>query len=206
MLGATPLLLARSAKGDGHPVLVMPGLTAGDSSTTPLRMFLRRIGYDAHGWGMGTNRGVSQQRVRELRAKVDELAERHDRPVSLVGWSLGGVYAHRLAELTPSSVRSVITLGSPLGGGRRIEPRIPVTSVYSRSDPIVPWQISLVRAGANRENVEVRGSHVGLGHNPAVVVLIADRLAQPVGAWRPYQVPAWARRWTERSERAQRGA
>jgi pimeloyl-ACP methyl ester carboxylesterase len=113
--------------------------------------------------------------------------------VSLVGWSLGGVHALELARRRPDAVRSVITLGSPLSG-RRFPPAIPTTSVYSRSDAIVPWRMSLLPARERSENVEVRGSHLGLGHNPMVAVVVADRLAQRVGSWKPFRVPKWARR------------
>jgi pimeloyl-ACP methyl ester carboxylesterase len=115
--------------------------------------------------------------------------------VSLVGWSLGGVHAVELARRRPDAVRSIITLGSPLGS-RHVPPAaIPTTSIFSRSDAIVPWRMSILPQGARREAVEVRGSHLGLGHNPAVAVVVADRLAQRAGAWRPFTPPRWGRRW-----------
>lgn len=191
-LAAGPLL-ALSRRGDGHTVLVLPGLGASDASTAPLRWFIGRLGYRSYGWGLGTNRGFG----RDVSEGLDQLlAAIHERgPVSLVGWSLGGVHAIELARRRPDAVRSVVTLGSPLLGRRHPAPGIPTTSVYSRSDAIVAWRTSLLPRGALRENVEVRGSHLGLGHNPAVAVVVADRLAQKPEAWQPFQPPRWARPW-----------
>ena len=186
-------LLAVSRRGDGHVVLVLPGLGGNDASTAPLRWFIGRLGYTSYGWGLGTNRGFG----RDVAEGLDELlaANRKHGPVSLVGWSLGGVHAIELARRRPDAVRSVVTLGSPLLGRRHPPPDIPTTSVYSRSDAIVSWRASLLPRGALRENVEVRGSHLGLGHNPAVAVVVADRLAQKPETWQPFQPPRWTRTW-----------
>ncbi len=200
-VGTTPL--ARLAPGgDGHPVLVLPGLLADDLSTRPLRWFLRQRGYSVHGWQLGTNRGPSAATTEGLARRLADLADRHGRAVSIVGWSMGGVFARQLASRTPSSVRSTVTLGSPIsgyGGPRQLA--MPATSVYSRTDGVVPFRDSIVEMGALQENVEVFGSHLGLGHNPAVLYLVADRLAQPVGAWAPFTAPR-ALRHLYRSPRA----
>ena len=188
-------LIARAPRGDGHPVLVLPGLGAGDTSTRPLRWFLDRLGYRTAGWGLGTSTGLSQRVSDSLDEVLRGLAEQHEQRVSVVGWSLGGVYAGVLAARAPHRVRSVITLGSPLAGRRRVPAGVPTTSVYSRSDSIVPWRASVLPPGPLRENVEVRGSHLGLGHNPAVLVVVADRLAQPERAWQPFVAPRWSQRW-----------
>ena len=186
-------LLAVSRRGDGHPVLVLPGLGGNDASTAPLRWFIGGLGYRSYGWGLGTTRGYG----RHVDDGLDELlAANHEHgPVSLVGWSLGGVHAIELARRRPDAVRSIITLGSPIRGRRHPPPDIPTTSVYSRSDAIVAWRGSLLPRGALRENVEVRGSHLGLGHNPAVAVVVADRLAQRPETWQPFQPPRWTRHW-----------
>jgi pimeloyl-ACP methyl ester carboxylesterase len=188
-------LIASSPRGDGHPVLVLPGLGGGDTSTMPMRWFLDRLGYRTSGWGMGRNTGLSRRGSAELRDRIIALTDEHGRRVSLVGWSLGGVYATALARSAPHLVRGVITLGSPLSGRPPTPADIPTTSVYSRSDSIVPWRSSIISTGALRENVEVRGSHLGLGHNPPVLVVVADRLAQREGSWRPFVAQAWSRRW-----------
>jgi pimeloyl-ACP methyl ester carboxylesterase len=186
-------LLGLSPRGDGHAVLVLPGLGGGDASTAPLRWFLDRLGYRTYGWGLGRNRGFGRQ----VTDGLDELlAAKHETgKVSLVGWSLGGVHAIELARRRPDAVRSIITLGSPLVGRRQPPPELPTTSVYSRTDAIVTWRASLLPARALHENVEVRGSHLGLGHNPAVAVVVADRLAQQREDWQPFKPPRWARRW-----------
>ena len=162
-------------------------------STAPLRWFLGQLGYRSFGWGLGENRGFG----RHVTDGLDELmAAKRDRgPVSVIGWSLGGLHAVDLTRRRPDAVRSLITLGSPLAGHRPPPATIPTTSIYSRSDAIVPWRSSVLAAAGRHENVEVRGSHLGLGHNPAVIVAVADRLAQRAVDWRPFSVPSWAGRW-----------
>ncbi len=189
-------------RGDGHPVLVLPGLAATDGSTIPLRGVLRALGYDAHGWSLGRNTGPDEETVRGMVERVEELwGASGRRPVSLIGWSLGGVYARGLARRHPDRVRQVITLGSPF---RPIEaergddtPPVPTTAVFSRTDAVVPWLAAIEQPGPARESVEVRGSHLGLGHNPAVVVVVADRLAQAPGAdaWQPFRPPRVLQHW-----------
>jgi pimeloyl-ACP methyl ester carboxylesterase len=190
MVAAGPLLV-RLPRGDGHAVLVLPGLGGSDTSTAPLRWILAQLGYRSYGWGLGRNTGFG----RHVDDGLDELlaARREAGPVSLIGWSLGGLHAVDLARRRPDAVRSIITLGSPLAAHVPPPTAIPTTSVYSRTDAIVPWRTSLLAPRARSENVEVTGSHLGLGHNPAAVVVVADRLAQPTGNWRPYTAPRWAR-------------
>ena len=186
-------LAVSAPRGDGHPVLVLPGLGGGDGSTLPIRWFLDRLGYETHGWGLGTNTGPSRRLSADLVELVATLAEK--RRVSIVGWSLGGVYASGLAAYAPRRVRQIITLGSPLRAATTVPSHIPATSIYSRSDAIVPWQASQLPAGPRRENIEVRGSHLGLGHNPSVLVIVADRLALADNGWAPFRPPRWARPW-----------
>src|SRR6202789_698315 len=106
-------LLMRAPRVDGHPVLTLPGFLASDLSMAPMRRYLKELGYDAYAWQMGRNTGG----VTPMRPAVGEgLAEIHSatgRKVSLVGWSLGGVYARDLALQSPDMVRCVVTLGSP---------------------------------------------------------------------------------------------
>jgi pimeloyl-ACP methyl ester carboxylesterase len=195
-------LLAALPRGDRHAVLVLPGLGGGDGSTAPLRWFLAQLGYRSYGWGLGQNVGFG----RHVTDGLDELlaAKREAGPVSLVGWSLGGIHAVELARRRPDAVRSLITLGSPLAGQPQPPASIPFTSVYSRTDAIVPWSSSLLPTGPRRENIEVIGSHLGLGHNPAVVLVVADRLAQGSANWRPFVAPRWAQRWLVTDGRARR--
>ena len=197
MMGVSSLIAAAPA-GDGHHVLVLPGFGGGDASTRPLRHALDRLGYAAHGWGQGINRGLDRDTLHSLHRSVAELVEASGRRVSLIGWSLGGLYAVALARSAPRGVRTVITLGSP-HAGRPAPAVVPMTSIYSRSDQIVPWQTSLIAPTKQAENVEVPGSHLGLGHNPAAFAVIADRLHRPADQWQPFEPPTWAQRWLTKS-------
>jgi pimeloyl-ACP methyl ester carboxylesterase len=219
---AAGLPLLRSApRGDPHPVLVLPGLLASDLSTRALRAWVRRLGHPVVGWALGRNRGPTREVVTELPALVDRLAREHGSPVSIVGWSLGGIFARRLALRAPRQVRQVISLGSPFAmagqptvdgsPGARVYQRysrlhavggtrpsraalarplpVPSTAVYSRWDGVVDWRACRQEAGPTSENVAVRSSHLGMGHDPAVLWIVADRLAQPRGGWRPFERP-----------------
>lgn len=187
-----PLLLS-APRGDGHPVLVLPGFLADDTSTGVIRSYLRDRGYEAHGWGLGRNRGTNEDYDRSVMKRAIELHEKTGRKLSLVGWSLGGVHALRLARANPDIIRQVISMGSPLYGlvsprsPNRSGDRIPLTSIYSRTDGVVPWRASRETEDVFTENLEVRGSHIGLGFNPAVFYAVADRLAQQEGQWRPFE-------------------
>lgn len=198
LLAAWSPLLARSPRGDGHTVLVMPGLGASDLSTRPLRRFLRGLGYDVHGWGLGRNEGPTTRMLDGVGARFLDLHGRRGEGVSIVGWSMGGVFARRLARLNPDSVRQVITLGSPfrmLSDTTSASLSMPSTSVYSRSDGIAPWRSCFDGSGERHESIEVVASHCGLGHHPAVLHVVADRLAQRVDAWRPFEARGLWRAW-----------
>ena len=189
--------LRRLPVGDGHPVLVLPGFSAGDRSTSALRSLLKDLGYRTYSWGLGPNMGPST-RVREGLARRLDHAFRRREPVSIIGWSLGGIYARELARTRPDQVRQVITLGSPIqmaeaDSSPRQPLTVPATSIYSRTDGVVSWQASLIRRTDIGENVRVVGSHCGLGHNPAAIAVIADRLAQPSGTWSHFSAPWYLR-------------
>lgn len=198
LLAATAPLLARSPRGDGHTVLVMPGLGATDVSTRPLRRFLRTLGYDVHGWGLGRNAGPSTRMLDGVARRFTDLHGRDGKPVSIVGWSMGGIFGRRVARLNPESVRQVITLGSPfrmMSGTTSASLGVPSTAVFSKTDGIAPWQSCQDGRGARCESIEVVGSHCGLGHHPAVLHVVADRLAQPAGTWRPFEPSGLWRPW-----------
>jgi pimeloyl-ACP methyl ester carboxylesterase len=189
-------LLRRAPPGDGHSVLVLPGFMAGDDSTRPIRRYLRSLGYTAHPWRLGRNLGPRGPLRAQLAARVEDIHARTGRPVSLVGWSLGGVYAREIAKRLPERIRAVITLGSPFAdpawatGG---PPQQPSTSIYSKTDGIVPWRHSLEPETDHTENIEVPGSHCGLGFNALALYAMADRLAQREGTWRPFDRSGWRR-------------
>ena len=219
LLAATPWL-RRLPRGDGHPVLVFPGLGANDFTTAPLRRVLDHLGYVTHPWGQGFNFGPRKGVLKRCNADVRALFERHARPVSLIGWSLGGLYAREMAKELPEHTRSVITLGTPFTGHPRSTnawrfyemvsgqtahdpammeqlrraPPVPTTSIYSRSDGIVAWRCSVNEPGPQVENIELHASHVGMGLNPLALYAVADRLAQPAGQWQRFE-PSGARRW-----------
>jgi pimeloyl-ACP methyl ester carboxylesterase len=179
-------------RGDGHPVVVLPGFTASDESTRVLRQYLRSIGYDARPWNLGRNLGLRAAGAFDaLDKEVDRVANQTGQSVSLVGWSLGGVHARNLAKRSPEPVRQVITLGSPLVAQTVTPPSVPCTAIYSRTDGIVAWQIAREEPGPLTDNVEVYGSHCGLGFNPAVYYAIADRLSQPQGRFEPFNRAGW---------------
>ena len=204
----SPLLMA-APRGDGHPVLTLPGFLAGDLSMAPMRRYLKELGYATYAWKMGRNIGGVSRMRSSLRDRLAEIHAATGRKASIVGWSLGGVYARDLALQAPDMVRDVVTLGSPFAGDVRAtnatrlyealsrEPveenselrkaiagdlPVPTTSIFSRSDGVVNWRTCLLRPSDTSENIEVHlASHVGLGVNAAALWAIADRLAQTEG-------------------------
>ncbi len=196
--------LASAPRGDGEPVLVLPGFGGGDGSTALLRRYLRYLGYSVDGWGLGTNRGNVQQLLDQLLSLVAESAADGGQAVRLVGWSLGGYLAREVARDLPDCVDRVVTLGSPVVGGPRytltapiyrlggtnfdaieaairerekVALRVPVRAIYSRRDGIVSWEACIDRVSDCVEHVEVDASHIGMGVNPRVLDLVADALA-----------------------------
>jgi dienelactone hydrolase len=202
-------LLMRAPRGDGHPVLTLPGFLANDLSMAPMRRYLKALGYDPYAWQMGRNTGGVTRMRAALRDRLAAIHAATGRKVSIVGWSLGGIYARDLALQAPEMVRYVVTLGSPFAGDVRAtnatrlyealsgeavaadselqkaiagDLPVPTTSIYSRTDGIVNWRTCLLRASDTAENIEVHlASHIGLGVNPAALWAIADRLAQAEG-------------------------
>lgn len=215
--------LMRAPKGDGHPVMVIPGFLASDRSTGLLRTFLKMKGYKPEGWGLGRNLGTHIKGGKhivsdEVLNRVIEMHVRNDSKVSLVGWSLGGIFAREIARAIPDCVRQVISLGSPFNGPKGAAPMaakifqlingdmakrephamermlkpppVPSSAIFSRTDGVAHWQAcrdDWAHDFNQSENIEVRGSHMGLGHNPQVLWIIANRLALPDGHWHPFR-------------------
>ena len=211
---ASPLLPA-VPRGHGDPVLVVPGLMTGDAQTSALRWWLSRAGNDAHTWGLGVNVGPRPQVADGLERRLLDLADRTGRPVSIVGWSLGGLYARSLARKHPGTVRQVVTLGSPFRQRDDRQTRatrlyralgsyhvpdsdlvvfehsedavpVPATAIYSRTDGVARWHTCLDVVSPTAENIRVRASHFGLPVNGSVIYAVADRLAQR-GTWQPFR-------------------
>ena len=223
LLPAALPLLVQAPQGDGHPVLLLPGFLADEKSLFVLKAFLQRKGYEVHTWGLGRNLGFRSKHASALPQKIRYLHYLTGRKVSLVGWSLGGVFSMYGAESTLDCVRSIITLGSPvsvdavgsqspnavkaiyrlvshrLGSSAHVmQPRaksmrehkrlkIPTSCLYSLGDGVVPPQEATIDGDpALHENIRVPGSHLGLGFNGLVLSIVADRLAQPEGHWKPF--------------------
>ena len=207
-------LSSRKKDGDGHPVLVLPGFMASDISTSPLRTYLNEIGYNSFGWGVGRNL-ANENHLELMIEKVEDLYLQHRMQVSLIGWSLGGVFAREIAKRKPNLIRQIITLGSPFGGvikpnnalwiyefltdGRGTEDvnqellkniplpaPVPTTAIYSKEDGIVSWKVCIEEEDDIHQNIQVRGSHLGLGVNPAVLEIITDRLVYSSNNWQRY--------------------
>jgi pimeloyl-ACP methyl ester carboxylesterase len=206
-----------STPGDGHPVVIFPGLGADGASVAILREHCRALGYDAFDWGEGFNTGPQgdlDSWLDALATQVSKLLASHSQPATLIGWSLGGLYARELGKLLAPRVRQVITIGTPfnaeadmanagclfrlLSGGSstrvdptlserlRTPPPVRTTSIYSLSDGVVAWQTCRHdKQSTLIQDIEVEGSHFGLGWNRDVLNVVADRLGLTVVPWRP---------------------
>ncbi len=201
--------LLRAPRGEGRPVMLLPGFLADETSMRPLSAYLSYLGYKTGQWGLGRNRGDVDEDIRRFGAQLTGFQKRHHgAPVSLVGWSLGGVVAREAARLYPDAVREVITLGTPIIGGpkytsvgaayaayrgidmdafeRDVHDRNsvglsqPLTSIYSKTDGVVGWKASVDVYNAHARNIEVTGSHFGLGVSASAWLAVATTLAMPV--------------------------
>lgn len=198
--------LSAVAKGNGQPIMIVPGFGATDAATAVLVDRLNRCGFAAHGWGQGRNTGMSGKLRSQLAERVDMLHQQYQCKVSLVGWSLGGVFVREMARHQADGVAHVFTLGSPFNitpaannmlplfrvvnlgrpvnldwdgfGKRAVPPPVPCTAIYSKSDGVVAWQTSCEDEADNTENVEVDSTHFGMPMNLRVLEIIAERVAR----------------------------
>lgn len=206
---------SRKNEGDGHPILVLPGFMASDTSTAPMRKFMSNLGYTPYCWELGRNTAKIEF-LQILSNRIDEIYEEHGEQITLIGWSLGGVFARQLAKAKPKKIRQIITLGSPfkgihqpnnvawvynlISGGKKIKDidpilfeniplpaPVPTTAIYTKEDGIVPWQLCMEDETDIHQNIQVRGSHLGLGVNLSVMEIIADRLLYTKTDWLPFQ-------------------
>jgi pimeloyl-ACP methyl ester carboxylesterase len=217
-------MLACAPRGDGHPVLLLPGFMADEGTLVVLKLFLENRGYEVQTWGFGRNVGFTSRHAKALEQKIRYMHHTSGRNVSLVGWSLGGMFAMYGAHEAPECIRSVITLGSPVTfdpAGSQSPPFVkalyrliahpmgtaahvthlraknlrrpkmlaaPISCIYSLTDGVVPPQEATIDGDpALHENIRVPGSHLGLGFNAMVLWIVADRLAQAEGQWRPFE-------------------
>lgn len=212
------LVKANSSKrGDGHAVVIFPGLGADGSSVATLRDHCRSLGYEAFDWGQGFNTGPQGDLdtwLENLKARMTALLSDHEQPATLIGWSLGGFFAREIGKLMAPRLRQVITIGTPFnaeadhtnagwlfrllsGSSTEVDPalsrrlRTPpplrTTSIYSRTDGIVAWQTCRHEKRSKLvHDIEVDGSHIGMGWNRDVLDAVTDRLGQAPGPWRRY--------------------
>lgn len=194
----------RLPRCDGARVITFPGFGFGDEPMVTLRMQLRALGAEASGWDLGRNNGRVGPLLTRARERVTAAWREGGRPVTLIGWSLGGYLAREVARELPDAVRRVVTLATPVRGGprytvfrtlyerlgydlerieRQIEARrsrplaVPVTAFYSRRDGIVAWRACLARDEPLTEHLAVKATHFGMCYAPSVTELIAERLA-----------------------------
>ncbi|MCP4122711.1 MAG: alpha/beta hydrolase [Bacteroidetes bacterium] len=209
-------ILDKAPKGNGDPVMVLPGLGTSDISTIPLRRWLKKLGYRVYGWELGLNKGYKPKYEDELLRHLRKIYLKYHRPVKLIGWSMGGIYAREIAKLEHHAVSQVITMGSPFAGGKSqktnantlyrilngqqirethdrranqlaVAPPVPTTALYSKTDGVVTWQYCIeYDEGDHLENIEVKGSHLGFGINSMTWMILADRLAQDPDNWKPF--------------------
>jgi pimeloyl-ACP methyl ester carboxylesterase len=213
--------LRNAPRGDGHSVMIIPGFTADDHSTSSLRHYLDALGYKVHGWSLGVNHGVRENLFYSALERIEALCQEDGESITLIGQSLGGIYARELAKVS-DHVRQTICLGSPVdarrGNGSRLSalydlinprdesidndaitrqiaeaPPVPCSMIYSHDDGIVHWQTCMQQEPniAASENIRVYGSHSGMGFNPAIYYVLANRLSQAEDDWRPFKAPLW---------------
>lgn len=210
----------RFGGGDGHAVVFFPGLGADQRFMSRLMGHCRQSGHVCYDWGRGFNTGPegdAERWMAQLAAEIGALVAGHSQSVTLIGWSLGGIYAREIAKILGPRVRQVITLGSPFGGvaestnaawlyrllnGSEVPsgdaysrslnrpPPVPTSSIYSRTDGVVSWRSCRMQAGPRAENIEVESSHLGLVFHHQVFAIVANRLAQRAGDWKPWRDPA----------------
>lgn len=212
-------LIRKNRGGDRHPILVLPGYGAADGSTAILRFFLKRIGYRPFALELGRNvEGVDnriqsvddatafRERMTELAVvRISEIHRETGESVSLVGWSMGGLYALDASRVKPEIIRQVITLGSPFGDPRgtsmfklmrRISgstvpldeqnftnwldraaaPTVPTTVIYSDRDGIVGTSIAKLPRSKHTTHIRIDSSHLAFAVNPQALSALAARL------------------------------
>jgi len=209
-----PLVKNYAPRGQGQPVLILPGFMQIDISTFKLQQFLKSIGYTIYVSELGLNRGYSDGLNLMLGRRLKEVYHQAQTPINIIGQSLGGTYAREMARLHPELVNQVISLGSPFSGNlndtnvtwlynlmsaKRVEklPKalikrmkmkmpVPATSIYSPTDGVVANRCSQELKSPYTQNVMVLGSHCGMGFNPLVLWVVADRLAQSPNDWQKF--------------------
>jgi len=204
--------LPAAPQGAGHPVLIVPGFLGSDIFMQPLADKLAAAGYKTYGWDQGVNTGITPELAGALQARLETIAQSHPgQKVTLIGYSLGGIYARELARRNPDKVSQVITLGAPFAltdkngtldpiltrtfnafnsasdasGDTRSALPMPTTSIFGTHDRIVNWRASLNERGAYAENIPVAAGHWSLRTDARTAEIILHRLAETPDGWQP---------------------
>lgn len=197
-----PRLVEGARPGEGQPVLVFPGILSSDSSTALLRRTLDLAGYHAYPSQLGLVTGITPATLAKAEARLVALAEREQRKMVLLGWSLGGIYARVLAQRHPDLVRLVMTLGSPFSGDRRannawrvyealndhkvdasplpddpsVKPPVPTIALWSPNDGIVAPASARGLPHERDAQVEVPSCHFALGSSRKAIAQVVKEL------------------------------
>jgi predicted esterase len=200
--------IPKRKKGKGKPVLIMPPYLGNDFSTRFVRKYLTSLGFETYKWDLGVNT-LNSKHIPNLVERLDEIYEKHQEKVSLVGWSGGGMFAKIIANRHPEKVAQLITIGSPVWGVKNMNtplvrlleffrgktlkernatflkeleniPKVPITCIYTKTDGLLPWkhcqEAETLRADI--KNIEVFGSHIGMGANTSILFTVAHALGE----------------------------
>lgn len=169
-------------------VMVLPGFSTNDVIMAPLRRYLAARGHRVWGWDLGTNRGDVARNLPAVVAQIERrVAENRGQPITLVGWSLGGYFAREAARTHPELIDQIVTLATPVRGGRRSEDKLsqgaasmiehPICAIYSKRDAVVDWKAAVDDLNPNVEMIEVNSSHLGIIFDPTVWLRTAELLS-----------------------------
>jgi pimeloyl-ACP methyl ester carboxylesterase len=195
--------IAARYPGDGRSVIVLPGLFTSDSRTAMLRRVLKKAGYRTYGWGLGRNMPIKADILDRFDARIDEIQAREGGPVTLVGWSLGGIIARAYASRSPERVAEVITLGSPfshdprsnrawqiyelvadhkvdnppLDYDRSVKPPVPTTAIWSARDGVISVESARGKPEERDYEIEIRCGHFAMSSAPEALTAVLKALA-----------------------------
>ena len=199
-------LIPKHKASKNKPVLLMPPYLGNDISTKFVRNYLKSVGFKTYKWELGVNM-INSKYLPKLIERLDEIFEKHQEKVSLVGWSGGGIFAKIIANRHPDKVAQLITIGSPVWGVKNMKtpllrmleflrgkslrerndkfikeleeiPEVPITCIYTKTDGLLPWKhcMEAETLRKNIRNIEVFGSHCGMGANASVLLTVANSL------------------------------
>lgn len=133
---ARDLLDQHTPRGNGQPVLIIPGYGGSDITSRLLRSFLESKGYAPYGWEDGVNLGLDDKTAHKMAMHLEAIYKKHGTKVALIGHSLGGIYARELARAYPHKVSTVITMGTPIGIGlNKNSPTTVIKAFFERTNP-----------------------------------------------------------------------